>query len=225
MNFHLLSTDHRPAALGLDPTHGSKRVWAYMAHTVTVRNLVKAVAGRHRTNWHLLKENVVTGIALCHPGLSFPQTFLAQVLRGPEDSLLKYVEHLINLFYSYDQRGREHAHVQERTYYQPQRLTVLVNAGTHRNVHCQCVRIVRVHDAAFNAANQPDATGVAHQRQFPQFPEPLLKVRRDFADMLQQSLVFDDLQVLEPSGSGHWMSGVGVAVAEGRARKSTPWRR
>ena len=62
MDFALLGTDHRPAALGFDFAHGGVGFGHLVAHTIAVRDLVKAVAGSHRSDFHRLEQDVITGI-------------------------------------------------------------------------------------------------------------------------------------------------------------------
>ena len=105
MDFHLFRADHSPSTFGLDSTHRRQRVGAHIAHAVAMWNLIKAILRGYRPNLYRFKKNVVTRITLVHLVLSLPQSFLTQLICSKDDTFFQDVEHFIDLFHSYNQRG------------------------------------------------------------------------------------------------------------------------
>src|SRR5512147_1345057 len=67
MDLGLLGRDHRPAALGLDPTQARERLGLGPADAGAVRHLVEAVARGDGPNAHRLEQDVEARVA-CHDG-------------------------------------------------------------------------------------------------------------------------------------------------------------
>jgi len=62
-DFAFFRAHHAPAALGFHCAHARHRRGVHVAHAITVRNLIKAIAGTHRAYLHRFKQNVIARIA------------------------------------------------------------------------------------------------------------------------------------------------------------------
>ena len=66
----------------------------------------------------------------------------------------------------------------------------------------------------FDCPDQADAAGFADQRMIAQLSQALLKMRRDRANMVEDSPLLIDFQRLDPDRGGDRMPGIGKAVSE-----------
>ena len=65
MDGAVLGADHTPTALCVDFTHGVDGVRALVAHTRTMRNLIKAVLRHNRSDLDRLEQDCITWVHHC----------------------------------------------------------------------------------------------------------------------------------------------------------------
>ncbi len=96
-----------------------------------------------------------------------------------------------------------------------------VNSRAHFLVERKRVLAVAV-SHTFDATHQPLTAHVADDRQFGKRRKTLLKMRRDGANMLQNTLALDDLDVLQGNGGTDRMAGIGVTVEKTKSFAPAP---